>query len=275
MMLLLALLASASPGAPVAEAVHALASGRPAQARAMIARAVAEGATGPEVDRLLADLAMVEGRPAEALARYNALIVASPAPALFEQAGKAALAAGDPREAARLLDKAVAAPQAGWRAWNARAVAADRLGDWTTADRAYEIALDLAPDEATAWNNHGWSLMLRGRWEEALAALTRARALAPAIPRIAANLDLARAATEARLPERRPGESGSAYAARLNDAGVMARLRGDAAAAEAAFAQALEASERWFAPAADNLAELKTQRLAASRGEEGAITKRK
>ena len=56
--------AQAAPPAPVAvpslaEASHALGAGRLDQTRAMIAAAVAAGASGEQVDRLLADLALL------------------------------------------------------------------------------------------------------------------------------------------------------------------------------------------------------------------------
>jgi tetratricopeptide (TPR) repeat protein len=261
--------AAVVPGA--SEAAHALAAGRPAQAREMIARAVANGAAGLEVDRLLADLALTEGRWQEALVRYRALIARYPSPSLYEKAGLAALQADEIAEAVRLLDRAVVDSGASAKAWNARGVAADRLREWTIAERAYDKALRLAPEEASAWNNRGWSLMLRGRWAEAVGPLERARALAPAEARIAANLDLARSAVEAELPRRRAGESGAAFAARLNDAGVVAGLQGDTARAAAAFAQALDASERWFLPAATNLAALETMDAPQGSGSRSAV----
>jgi hypothetical protein len=52
------------------------------------------------------------------------------------------------------------------------------------------------------------------------------------------------------------GESDEAFAARLNDAGVVAAAGGQAKRAEAAFAQALEVRSHWYARAADNLAAL-------------------
>lgn len=285
MSLSLALVLSAVAFSPeLGEAAHALAANRPAQARAMIARAVENGAKGPQLDRLLADLALAEDRPAEALVRYRALLDRDPTLSVYEAAGLAALRAGEIAEAARLLDHAVALPGVSWRSWNARAVAADRQGDWASADRAYRAALARAPGEAAAWNNFGWSLMLRGRWAEAVMPLNRAHHLAPGEARIAANLDLARSAVDAELPRRRAGESGADFAARLNDAGIMAKLGGDRARAKAAFAQALEASPSWFAPAAANLAALdepsapdqgRKRTEPARRGAEGADTKRK
>ena len=62
-----------------------------------------------------------------------------------------------------------------------------------------------------------------------------------------------RAAIADELPRRLSGESAEAWSARLNDAGVVAQLRGDTRRAVAAFAQALEARNKWFERAANNL----------------------
>jgi Flp pilus assembly protein TadD len=221
----------------------------------MIAAAVRNGAAGPQLDRLLADLAFAERDWPNALARYKSLLAIYVGdPVVLQQAGTAALRVGALAEAIVLLDKAVAQPSAGWRAWNARAIAADWKRDWATADRAYARAEELASPNAQVLNNKGWSLLLRGEWMAALEPISRAATLAPHDERIAANLDLARSAASATLPVRESGESGEAYAARLNDAGVAAAIRGDRRKAIAAFAQALEASDRWFARAANNLA---------------------
>jgi hypothetical protein len=58
------------------------------------------------------------------------------------------------------------------------------------------------------------------------------------------------------LPPRHQGESDEDYAARLNDAGVVAAASGQRQRAEAAFAQAIELKSRWYARAASNLAAL-------------------
>ena len=70
---------------------------------------------------------------------------------------------------------------------------------------------------------------------------------------MANNVELARAALAADLPQRRPGESEDDWAMRLNDAGVVARLQGDRARAVAAFARAIEARGSWYERAANNL----------------------
>lgn len=244
----------------LAEAAHAIRAGRLDQARLMIAAAVAAGASGDRVDRLLADLAYASGDDEHALPAYLTLLTRSPTdPLLAEHAGIAALRLGKVDQAVALLNRATALPGASWRAWNARAAAADRRHDWPAADAAYARAAALAPDRAEIANNIGWSLLLRGEWESAAAELERAATLDPTSPRIANNLELARAAVAADLPARLPNESDEAWAARLNDAGVAAAVRGDKAKAVSAFAQAIEARSHYYARAANNLALVETR----------------
>lgn len=249
------IVAASPPPEPLSEAAHAIEAGRLDQARIMISDAVRAGARGDPVDRLLADLAFESGDFQAALVRYSVLLGAHSGDlGLAERAGIAALRTGDVARAAILLERATTSPTAPWRAWNARGVAADLRGDWGVADLAYSKALALKPDRPEIVNNLGWSLMLRGRWMEAVEPLERAALLDPKSQRTANNLDLARTAASQDLPQRRPNESDSDWAARLNDAGVMAGVRGDQRRAIAAFAQAIEARSQWYERAANNLA---------------------
>ena len=257
LLLLAAAIAGAAPqsSGPLSEAAHAIAAGRLEQARLMIGAAIRAGAKGQAVDRLLADLAFGTGDFATALPRYEALLAATPTDPYFaERAGLAAVRTNNLARAALLLDRATGSPSASWQAWNARGVVADRAGDWNLADAAYSRALELKPGRAEVLNNLGWSLLVRGRWIEAAAQLEDAAAADPKSSRIANNLELARAAVSEDLPLRRPNEDDGEWAARLNDAGVIAGIRGDNKRAVAAFAQAIEARSQWFERAANNLA---------------------
>ena len=243
------------PSISLAEARHALAAGRLDQARTMIARAVAGGATGEPIDRLIADLAFARHDDAQALNLYRAMLPTRPSDAsMAAQAGIAALRIGDIRGATTLLRQATALPAAGWRAWNALGAASDERGDWAEADSAYARALVLAPDRAEIATNRGWSLVLRGRWAEAEAELARGATLDPSLPRLNNNLQLARDALALSLPGRRAGEGDAAWAARLNDAGVAAAAKGERARAIAAFAQSIAARPSWNTRTAANLA---------------------
>jgi Tfp pilus assembly protein PilF len=255
------LVLSAAAAVPAAEPTIALAdidaairAGRLEQAQLMIARSIATGAKGTQVDVILAELAYAQGKDEEALVRYRQLLAVAPDDAsLSERAGIAALKLGKIDDAIVLLDRSTKSVGVTWRAWNARGVAADLQQDWSTADIAYRKAASIAPEEAEVVNNQGWSQLLRGDWRNAADLFADASAKDPHSTRIANNLELARAALSSDLPRRNPGEADSAWAARLNDAGVAAQLLGDKQRAVAAFAQALEARGSWYDRAANNL----------------------
>lgn len=250
-----ALLAGEAGGAGLGDAVQALQAGRIEQARIILDTAVKAGAQGDEVDRLLADLAFRSRDYAGALDRYQRLAALHPQESLaFERAGIAAFHVGDLRRATAALAAATALPGASWRAWNARGAVADLRRDWDEADLAYGRARELAPGRAEILNNRGWSLLLRGQWQDALPLLDQAATLDPKSRRIADNLELAKAALAEELPRRRAGESNADWAARLNDAGVAAAVGGQRQRATAAFSQALVASAQWYERAANNLA---------------------
>jgi Flp pilus assembly protein TadD len=238
----------------LAEAEHAITAGRLEQARLMIGRAVASGVSGTQIDRLLADLAFATGNNEEAQQRYQKLLAADPANSfLAERAGIAALKLGDVATSFVLIDRATKSPKATWRAWNARGVIADLQQNWPAADIAYAEAARRSPDEPEIINNQGWSQLLRGDWKRAADVFERAAWLDPHSARIANNLELARSAVAAELPQRKAGEDDRAWAARLNDAGMAAQLMGNRQRAVAAFTQALEVSGTWYARAANNL----------------------
>jgi Flp pilus assembly protein TadD len=257
-------LAGAKPGPPavvappvqsLSEAAYAIKAGRLEQARLMIGNAVKAGATGSEIDRLIADLAYASGDYKAALAAYLQLLVSHAGDGvMYENAGVAAMKLGDLPQGEKLLDRATSYPTATWRAWNARGVAADYRSDWAVADQSYAQAARLAPDRAEVLNNIGWSMLVRGQWSNALTKFEQAAAIDPRSPRIAANLELARAAVTEDLPARRSGESEADWAARLNDAGVIARVQGNNRKAVAAFTRAIQARSEYYTRAANNLA---------------------
>jgi Flp pilus assembly protein TadD len=239
----------------LSEAAYAIDQGRLEQARLMIARAIGAGVTGAPVDNLVADLSFASRKYEDALSEYKAIASAGHRDQrVCERAVISALQLGRAADAKPFADCATAGPAAGWRAWNARGVIADLSQDWKDADQYYARAHEFAPARAEVINNQGWSLVLRGEWATAVPYFQQAVKLDPTSRRMGDNLDLAQTALAADLPARRAGESSSAWAARLNDAGVAARLLGDRSRAVAAFTQALYASDQWYARAANNLA---------------------
>lgn len=246
---------------PLSEAAHAIEAGRLDQARIMVANAVKAGVHGKELDRVLADLAFASGNYEGALPAYRSLLVGNTADArLYERAGLSALKLRDYKQAAALLERATSFPQATWRAWNGRGVAADFLRDWETSDIAYARAASIAPDRAEVLNNFGWSMLVRGQWIRALEKLEQAASIDPKSERIAHNLELARTALTEELPKRRSGESDEDWAARLNDAGVIARVQGNDRKAVAAFSRAIQARSEYYERAANNLATVQAAR---------------
>ena len=257
---LLVLLAASPAPAPrisLDEARRALAAGRVDQAGEMIAAARRNGMSGEALQRLEADQSLAKGDHERALSLYGALLKTHPnEAALLERAGRAALRSGRLDEATAFLDRATMIPGAGWSAWNLRGVAADRRKAFDEADSAYARAASLAPTEAAIANNRGWSLMLRGRWSEAEALFVRGLQQDPRVAHGAANLELARVAMAGELPARNAGESDSAFAARLNDVGVVAAATGDRARAIAAFTRAIDSRSRYYERAAENLKQI-------------------
>jgi Flp pilus assembly protein TadD len=255
-----AFLASQSASAPdLGEIEHAIQSNRLEQARQMLGAAMAAGESGAEIDKLLADLAFAKKNWPEAATRYSALATAAPNDGRSaERAAIADIMLGQLSTAETLADTAIASGKASWKAWNAKGVLCDFKGDWEGADEAFATAAKMKPDEPDILNNQGWSLILRGKWMEAINPLEQASILDPKSTRIQNNLELARAAIADRLPERKAGETDSDFAARLNDAGVAAEERGDRARAVAAFSQALAAKDSWYARAANNLEKVQT-----------------
>jgi Flp pilus assembly protein TadD len=259
MMLFVAAILLATAAAPntLDEAEHAIDANRLIQAKHMLADALAAGQRGPKVDRLVADLAFAEGRWAEAQARYTDILKSNPGDARSaERAARSSLMLGNATPARALLETAISSGHASWESWNAMGVLCDREGDWDGADAAYATADELNPDQPEVLNNHGWSLILRGEWPAAVLVLQKANRLDPKSARIANNLELAQAAVSADLPKRHPRESDAEFAARLNDAGIVAERRGQRDRAIAAFSRALAVSDSWFARAANNLARL-------------------
>jgi Flp pilus assembly protein TadD len=248
------ILAAMMAAAPLGEIDHAIDAGRVGQARIMIAKAFQDGSSEADMAPLQAKLAFRAGAYEEALARYEILLAAQPADShLNERVGLAALSLGRDERALSALAIATASPGATWRAWNALGVLADRARDFVEARSAYAKAQALAPTRAEIINNIGWSYLLEGRASDALPYLERAAGTDPQSRLFAANAELARAAIAQDLPARRAGEKDEAYAARLNDLGVVALSQQQKRKAIAAFSQAIDVRGDYYQRAANNL----------------------
>ncbi|ACL57536.1 tetratricopeptide repeat protein [Methylobacterium nodulans] len=92
--------------------------------------------------------------------------------------------------AERYFRDAVERKQGDIDSWIGLAASYDRLKRFDLADRAYAQALALGGPNASVLNNQGYSLMLRGRFNEAAARFHRAAELDPTNQLIVNNLAL-------------------------------------------------------------------------------------
>ncbi|MBU6164681.1 MAG: tetratricopeptide repeat protein [Alphaproteobacteria bacterium] len=248
-----------APPSPAALALldAAIAQGRLADARALLAPLWATDSE--EVALRAAELALASGSLAEAAEGFGQLGTGPLAARGLQGLGITRLKQGRLADAMAALDAAVALDAGLSRAWNARAVVADRQKDWATADVAYARAIAAAPADAAVLANRGWSLLLRGRHVAAERDLERALALAPADRVVQTNLALARA-MQGRYQEAFRHSSRASLAGDLNSVGYAAMARGDLAVAEAYFNRALSLNPQFDRAAWANLqylAELK------------------
>jgi Tfp pilus assembly protein PilF len=256
-----AVAAAAAPPGPQALAMldAAIAEGRTEDARALIAPMWASGA--PEVALRAAELALASGSLPEAAEGFSALTSGPQAGAAWQGLGVTRLKQGRIAEASAALDQAVAADAGLARAWNARAVIADRQRDWAAADTAYATAIAAQPGEAAWLANRGWSHLLRGHHVAAEQDLIAALALQPDLATARTNLALARA-MQGRYQDAFRQSDKKTLAADLNTVGYAAMARGDLAVAEAYLNRALSLN-----PQFDRVAWANLQYLVALKGE--------
>ncbi len=265
------MVAQAQPGPDPALAIidAAIAEGRFEAASDILQRTLPLR-PGPQLQLRVAELALARGALAEAATGF-AEFAADPAVAPLAQQGLGItrLRQGDVVAARAAIDAALSADPGLVRAWNVRAVLADRQRDFAAADAAYAAALALDPRSAMLRANQGYSLLLRGRHADAETALQAALALDPGLAAATTNLRLARA-MQGRYREAFAGSTRAGLAADLNTVGFAAMARGDHAIAEGYFNRALTLNPRFDPVAFANLAYLKslTEPLGTGVGED-------
>lgn len=247
--------------AAVAQLREAHDARRRVQVRQMTARLAADCADAPDYRFLAAVSLLDEGDAEAAFAPLAALAEAFGDNAAFAAAaGRAALRLGHDAAALTWLERAAALSSDDWRTWNGIGILRDRRAEWEAADRAYAQATRLMPDQATIWNNRGYSLMLRGRAAEALVFFDRALALDSGNGTIRRTRDLASALAGRPDDRRLAGESAIQWSRRLNNQGYATWLAGDTATARRLLSAAIEARATRFERAEANLSRLEAHR---------------
>lgn len=230
-LLLTAAMSSASPSLDARQqavlALSAVEHGRLLQTHMMLERLTgAEPAADPLlIERIRAKLAFSEARYGDARAAFEKILVTEPADCdALEGAGIAAARAHEDKRAQARLQQARGQCTLSWRAWNTLGVLADHAGQWMAAGDAYARARALAPREPAVLNNMGYSLILQGRYADALVLLRQARGFAPADQKSVNNFDVATVAAGRSL--NMSGDNDGDRARRLNNAGYAAMLEG-------------------------------------------------
>lgn len=150
------------------------------------------------------------------------------------------------------LNEALEQDQTDPRLWNALGQFFDSIGRPLLAQDNYIRALSTGRASAAAVNNLGQSYLMTGRIDDAKAKFMQARDMDPARDLYDNNLRLA-LAMSGDYDGAAAGLSGMRAAHILNDAGVIARARGDDDVARALFKKAIETAPRHHVRATENL----------------------
>ena len=109
---------------------------------------------------------------------------------LLAELGKIQLAMGEPLRAVQTLSTADSLGGGRWDVQGALAVAYDRIQMFDQAQRAYQRALELSPENTYVLNNMALSLALMGDLDKAIAQLEQAAALPESTVQMRQNLSL-------------------------------------------------------------------------------------
>lgn len=178
--------------------------------------------------------------------------------AALQSLGLAYLRARRFEEAHGLLEQAVLANSALWRAHNGLGFIADLRGDHATAIAAYNAAIALNPDDASLINNRGYSWYLAGEYDAASVDFRDARARG--VERASLNLGLVLARQQRYAEAVRMMSYAIKPEVAYNDVGYIAMRQGDMQLAETYFRKAIGLAPRYFEAAQRNIAELKGER---------------
>lgn len=235
-------------------AEQALYEGRVDDARALLSRAMLRAGTTVRARLIAAEVQLASGAYRSAATAFGALTaeVDIKARALQGEGIARALAERDPGAGYASLRAAVALDPSLSRAWNALGYYHDSRREWRQAGESYTQALAADPESAMILNNRGFSMLMQGRIQEALADLGAALRRDPTLRPARENLRLA-LAWDGQYALALAGAEGGDRARVLNNVGYVALLRGDQANAEAFLLRAIEVDPAFNPVAARNL----------------------
>lgn len=131
------------------------------------------------------------GQRAQAVAVLERLSMENPRDrAVLGEYGRALAEAGDYTQALEVLGRAHSPDQPDWRILSAQGAVLDQMGRHAEAQRYYQTALKIVPDEPSVLSNLGLSYALAKDLPDAEATLRRAEAGRPRDPRVRQNLAL-------------------------------------------------------------------------------------
>jgi Flp pilus assembly protein TadD len=239
--------------AAIREIQRALDESRLVDAGRILDEANVAGAKDPRLVLCSAQLSLKRGRYEAALEAFTAAQRDPTTRAAgLEGQGIALSLLQRSEEAVIALKEAVEVNPQAWRAWTALAGEWDKRREWQKSEEAYAKALTLSGEAAAVLNNRGYSRMLQGRLDDAVADLVAALRKDPAMAAARTNLRLAMA-MRGEYDEALAGSPTDGRAGALNNAGFAAMMRGDYERAISLFEQAMETKGEFYARAAANL----------------------
>lgn len=219
----------------------------------MIDQASLSGMKDPRLALLSGELGLARGRFDQAFRDFKS---AESTPATLPEAlqgeGIALAQMGRLDEAIATLTKAVELAPSASRAWNALGAQHDQKKDWLKAEAAYGHALAAAPGSALAHNNRGYSRLLQGKLDEAVADFVAALQKKPDLTVARTNLRLA-LAFKGEYARSIAGGGTDDIAGLLNNAGFAAGMRGDFAKSQELLQQAMKSKGQFYHRASENL----------------------
>lgn len=236
------------------EEIHrAIDEARLLDASQLIDQATNGGSRDPRLSVLSGEVGLARGRLEQALKDFAAVESQPSTSADALQGEGVALARlGRTAEAIAMLKRALALSPESWRAWNALACEYDHQKDWLSAEAAYERSMAASNGAAIVHNNRGYSRLLQGRYDEAVADFVAALDRKPDLAEARTNLRLALAfrGEYARSVTAGPQDDAAML---LNNAGFAAGVRGDYGRAEELLGEAIKARAQHYERASENL----------------------